>query len=131
MRQMQLRQRVLCAVATLVLMFGACERVREHSVSTTMPNAAVVQDNKRSYTLVEGGLPTDLGTLQLSQLIGPMGGSLTLAGHVLTVPAGAVTEPTLFTLTLGTRGYVEVGLKATREIFGTVVDVGSTGFADG
>ena len=63
------------------------------------------------------------------QLIGFAGGSVSLLGHTLTVPAGAVTKPTLFLLTVLPTGKVEVDLLATITTLFGVVDVGSRGFA--
>jgi hypothetical protein len=49
----------------------------------------------------------------LAKLLGSDGGVLALLNHVLTVPAGAVDEPTLFSMTVLQSGYVEVELTAT------------------
>lgn len=49
----------------------------------------------------------------LALLIGSDGGVLSLLGHVLDVPAGAVSETTLFSMTVLQNGYVEVDLTAT------------------
>jgi hypothetical protein len=49
----------------------------------------------------------------LSLLLGSDGGVLSLLNHILAVPQGAVTEPTLFTMTVLQSGYVEVDLTAT------------------
>src|SRR5437870_3667878 len=121
--------RIAIGAMVIALMFGACERVGERISAPTSPNASVVVAGKKSYTLIEGVPPTD--STSVSQLIGLTGGTLSLAGHSLTVPAGVVTEPTLFTMTLGTRGYVEVSLTATRVVFGNLIDVGSGGFGNG
>lgn len=48
----------------------------------------------------------------LSKLLGLDGGVLALLDHVLNVPAGAVTEPTVFSMTVLQNGYVEVELTA-------------------
>lgn len=49
----------------------------------------------------------------IALLLGSDGGVLSLLNHVLTVPAGAVSEPTLFSMTVLQNGYVEVELTAT------------------
>lgn len=49
----------------------------------------------------------------LAMLLGSDGGLLTLLNHILAVPAGAVDEPTLFSMTVLQNGYVEVELTAT------------------
>lgn len=65
--------------------------------------------NIRRYELVQQPLLNlDLSDLRVSELIGVNGGSITLLGHSLTVPAGAVDQPTLFTLLALPSGYVEV-----------------------
>lgn len=86
-------------------------------------------ESAAAYTLVEGRIPSEISDLQVSQLIGVEGGVLNLAGHTLSVPVGAVDQPTLFTMTLVTNGYVEVDLSATvTDLLGTVIDVGEQGF---
>lgn len=49
----------------------------------------------------------------LAKLLGRDGGILALLGHVIDVPAGAVSEPTIFSMTVIQGGYVEVELMAT------------------
>lgn len=49
----------------------------------------------------------------IAMLLGTDGGVLSILGHVLNVPAGAVTEPTLFSMTVLQNGYIEVELTAT------------------
>lgn len=81
------------------------------------------------YRLVEDRLLLDLADLQVSKLIGIGGGQISLAGYTLTVPAGAVTRPTLFTVTVVTSGYVEVDATATiTGLLGNLIDIGSRGF---
>lgn len=85
--------------------------------------------NIESYTLVEeDGLLSSLTTLHVSELIGIDGGELTLLGHTLTVPAGAVDEPALFTLTVLADGYVHVDLMAVRLSLLGLIDIGAQGF---
>lgn len=91
------------------------------------PQFATLTVGGTTYTRIEERAP---GTeLSLSQIIGLQGGSVSLAGHTITVPFGAVTEPTLFTLELANNGYVEVELSAVvTDLLGRVIDVGSSGF---
>jgi hypothetical protein len=49
----------------------------------------------------------------LAKLLGSEGGILSLLGHILNVPAGAVSEPTLFSMTAIQSGHIEVELTAT------------------
>lgn len=82
------------------------------------------------YTVITESMPRDLlPGVSLSSVIGIRGGRISIAGHVLEVPAGAVTVPTLFTLTVPLNGNVEVDLSATvTDVLGNVIDVGSKGF---
>jgi hypothetical protein len=92
--------RLSCVVAVaLPLLLAACE------------NAPVAPQMRRQYSAENNGdlakvakfrvaLPNEANFA--SQLIGPTGGSISLAGFSVTVPAGAVTQPTLFTITLPT-----------------------------
>jgi len=84
----------------------------------------------REYELVrEPILNLDLSDLRVSQVIGLEGGTLTLLGHTLTVPRGAVDEPALFTLLVLPSGYVSVELTAlTGSLLGGLIDLGSGGF---
>lgn len=49
----------------------------------------------------------------IALLLGSDGGILALLNHVLSVPQGAVSEPTIFSMTVIQAGYVEVELTAT------------------
>ena len=53
-----------------------------------------------------------LNTQSASALIGAAGGSLSVGGQVMTVPAGAVPSPTLFTMTVPPGRYMEVDISA-------------------
>lgn len=73
----------------------------------------------------KGGSSTTVATM-----IDADGGSLELGGHRLTVPAGAVTHPTRFSLKLVENGFIEVDLRAAQvSAAGKQVDVGKRGFA--
>ncbi|MGH7447011.1 MAG: hypothetical protein ACREK1_00120 [Longimicrobiales bacterium] len=86
-------------------------------------------DTDTDYIRIEDVLPTDLPSLQVSSIIGLLGGEVHLAGHVIQVPAGAVSLPTVFTLTLATNGYVEVDISAlTTDLLGNTVNIGEQGF---
>ena len=90
------------------------------------PQFATVKAGGKTYTRIEESAPA--ADLSLSQVIGIDGGSVSLAGHRITVPAGAVSVPTIFTLTLANNGYVEVELTAVVSTLLGVVDVGEDGF---
>lgn len=86
--------------------------------------------NDDEYTLIRdrldlGHLIGDLVELKVSRLIGIEGGKLSLAGHTLTVPPGAVNSPVLFTLQLLPTGIVEVDMTAAKAlgILGRVLNI--------
>lgn len=82
-----------------------------------------------SYYRITEVLPDQVPTLELAEVIGVLGGEIRLMGHTLTVPAGAVSEPALFTLRIVNNGYIEVDLTAVAEgLLGGLVDVGAAGF---
>jgi hypothetical protein len=45
-------------------------------------------------------------------IIGPLGGTLSLAGTIVGIPSGALTVPTLITLTIPASQYMEIEVKA-------------------
>lgn len=72
----------------------------------------LITEPKQTTTSLLGWLvQTVEATIAL--LLGSDGGVLSLLNHVLSVPAGAVSEPTLFSMTVIQNGYVEVELTAT------------------
>jgi hypothetical protein len=75
-------------------------------------------------------LPADEATVTERAVIGPLGGVLYFGNHSITVPIGAVTQPTLFTGTQVGNGYIHVDLTARqRDARGEwTVDVGRRGF---
>lgn len=87
-------------------------------------------DKVKGYTLVRAPLLASAGDLlSVNGLIGGEGGQLTLLGHTLTVPVGAVTEPTLFVMTVLPTGYVEVSLEASiSTLLRGLLDIGGRGF---
>lgn len=113
----------------LIAALGGCERPADPSaVPSTGP---AFSQNVADYVLIEGAIPSSILDLEVSKLIGPDGGSLSLAGHSIDVPAGAVDGVTLFTLTLLTNGYVEVELSAVLNgLLGGLLDVGEEGFGE-
>jgi hypothetical protein len=69
------------------------------------------------------GLP-----LNVSAVIGLLGGVLNLGGHSLVVPYGAVSLPSLFTMTRTSNTYVEVDLMSVRQLLGQILNIGELGF---
>ncbi|HEY0674195.1 MAG TPA: hypothetical protein VGD27_18110 [Longimicrobiales bacterium] len=80
------------------------------------------------YTFIRERSPFDLGGTTISAIIGVAGGTLTLGGHQLIVPRGAVTVPTLFTISLPLDPYVNVDLLATVQTLFGIVNIGERGF---
>lgn len=81
-----------------------------------------------SYTRITEHPPALL-SLEVSQVISLLGGELRIAGHTLSVPRGAVTVPTLFSMRVIRNGYIEVDNSALlRGLLGRVLDVGERGF---
>jgi hypothetical protein len=70
-----------------------------------------------------------LPTASKSVLITSAGGEVRLHGHVVIVPEGAVSVPTLFTILVPLDKLVNVELTATvQTLLGGIVDVGAAGF---
>src|SRR5688572_27410912 len=123
-------KRALQLMALALTISAGCS-TSETTLAPLDRQPAVVYGGGQEYTLVEGTLPLGLPSLEVARLIGVTGGSLSLAGHSITIPAGAVRTPTLFIMTLGTSGFVNVELTAVRIVFGQRIDIGSFGFANG
>jgi len=113
---------------------AACDGADRVAAPTTEPQlqqaAVVTGPNGETYTLIRSkpliSLPLQL---QVTDLISLNGGSITLLGHTLAVPAGAVTSPTLFTMLLGLNGYIEVNLEAlSPSLLGGLLNIGGHGF---
>lgn len=78
---------------------------------------------------IEGRLPEGLATISVSQVMGLLGGELHLAGHVLRIPLGALTESAVVSMTVASNGYVEVELKALKvSLLGRIINLGALGF---
>lgn len=77
------------------------------------------------YTPVPG---RDGDELSVSAVIDAAGGSLALGGHVLTVPAGAVSGPTTFQMELTYEDKLGVKLSATSVGSSVHNDIGAAGF---
>ena len=116
----------------LLLALGACDQSPNSSPSPTGPGDILSSGGTLGgYTLVNDPILPRLISepVNVSKLIGLSGGSLELFGHRLTVPVGAVLEPTLFTLVALPSGHVEVHLTAvSTNLLGRVINVGSNGF---
>ena len=143
MRRCWLNRATMLSLALALFVSGCDQAPTEPEINApeqTLPVEVKAPDATASsggYVLIEAN-PTDtsqglLGGLLrlvggvlnlLVKVIGLDGGLLTLKGHALLVPAGAVTEPTTFSMELLESRYVMVDLTAT--VRGE--DVGEDGF---
>lgn len=129
----RLWQSFLFVPVVVGLAIAGCERVDDPTRATpASPQQQLgLLSSTQGYTPVEDPLVPGLTqSLSTGTLIGVEGGDISVLGHSLVVPAGAVSQPTLFSITVLPTGYVEVDLSATVTTSqGEVVDVGSKGFA--
>ena len=86
---------VLGLLAGLAIL-GSCDQM---PVTPRVPNLRQMPDTRPDWFWNLGGLLkcSPLPADSESQVIGPDGGTLTVGPHTLTVPAGALTAPTLIT----------------------------------
>ena len=78
------------------------------AVSCETPTIPPDQD-PQNFTLAS--CPTTIS--QTTQaIIGPLGGTLSLDGTTIGIPSGALTEPTLITLTIPASPYMEIDVRA-------------------
>ena len=122
--------RSLYVLATAVSL-ASCERATELSAPST-PSAdllgGLLTQPSYSFKLITESVIPPIDT-RASALIGIGGGTVTLMGHTLSVPSGAVSVPTLFTVIALPNSYVDVELTATvTGLLGQIVDVGIFGF---
>lgn len=103
-----------------LLSLGSCEAPGPADV--LLPPNVAARTTTTAYYQVPGN---DGSTGLATGLIGKEGGTITLGEHQLTVPAGAVSAPTVFTMEIADEKYITVLLTA---IQGTL-DIGEKGFA--
>ena len=123
----------LAFVPILLLAVTACDTAEMGPTAPSTPDpllgGLLGGNNVQGYTLVRDPLlPGILNAVSTGSLIGFNGGSISLLGHTVTVPVGAVTKPTLFSLIVLPTGYVEVDLTATLTSILGPFDVGAAGF---
>ena len=116
----------MCAVAALVTVAACGDNLSQPTVLE--PQMMTLSVGQQTFTRIEERAPST-SLLSLSRIIGLLGGTISVANHSVTVPFGAVTLPTLFTLTYAGNGYVEVDATATiTDLLGRILDVGGLGF---
>ncbi|HEX2190162.1 MAG TPA: hypothetical protein VHG51_14740 [Longimicrobiaceae bacterium] len=83
----------------LVLAAAGCDRVEPTAAPAAPPRFSSLTDaTGYVYVIAEGKYATR--TVSESAIIGAAGGKLGVAGHQISVPAGAVDRPTRFTITM-------------------------------
>ena len=115
-----------CAVVALVSVAACGENASQPTVME--PQMVTLTVGQQSFTRIQEIAP-NTSLLSLSRIIGLLGGTISVANHSISVPLGAVTLPTLFTLRHANNGYVEVDATATiTDLLGRILDVGGLGF---
>ena len=104
MTRSRLRSKLLVLTSAL-LAAAACDRSTPAELSIPAPQHAVTVGS----TLLE--CPTDQ-TKSVTGTIDILGGTLTLDGHSISLPAGAVLLPTTFTLTVPASNYMAISITA-------------------
>jgi hypothetical protein len=110
----------------LTVLVAGCERGNVSAPEATGPVAGA-RVSAAGVHMMRSAMP---GKRKVAvRLIGAEGGTIELSGHRLRVPAGAVSEPTLFKVTTADDQTIKVDLLATRRgTRGRDEDVGSRGF---
>lgn len=108
--------RALTVLALLLVgLVAACD-VGEQGRTPLSPDAITpAREDSETDGEEDGTLATEessSGATRAAAWIGSGGGSLTLDGHTIVVPEGAVGGPLCFTMELGTGDYVDVDLHA-------------------
>ncbi|HEX2092369.1 MAG TPA: hypothetical protein VHG28_08205 [Longimicrobiaceae bacterium] len=119
----------LTALPAIALALWSCDSPRQGDLQELVGPSArpSASSSGNGYRLLRGN-DGWIGTS--TALIGSGGGVLQLGEHELTVPSGAVSAPTLFTMTLEDAEHIRVELTATRALLlGGTLDVGKAGFA--
>ncbi|HUP88777.1 MAG TPA: hypothetical protein VM100_05495 [Longimicrobiales bacterium] len=115
----------------LALLTASCSETGNKAPESPLaPPVLHSQNSNTNYTPIRDPLPLTLNLKDLlsTQLIGISGGSISLLGHSITVPKGAVTTPTIFTITVLPTGYTEVSLLALVPNLLSTLNIGEQGF---
>lgn len=92
--------------------------------ATPPPSALEARGGRGALQKVDGSIPA----FDVEAVIGADGGTLGVPGYTLSVPRGAVAQPTRFTFASVNEGFVEVRLTATAVGSAAVNEVGAAGF---
>jgi hypothetical protein len=114
------------ALVALTIGIWGCDQVTEPRPLALEPAEVQAGQSVAGFELVPGG--SDRARTATARL-GYWGGRVTVDGHQLIVPQGAVNTWTTFEVTPWTNGYVGVKLSATQVMAdGRIVRVGEPGF---
>lgn len=97
------------ALAALAALALACGDPTGGPVEPLAPTEHAAEVKSATADPVE--CPTN-ETLSASDLIGTLGGTVSLDGHSIVIPAGALTAPTLITLTVPASNLMEIEIHA-------------------
>ncbi|HET7321820.1 MAG TPA: hypothetical protein VFI96_04935, partial [Longimicrobiaceae bacterium] len=132
MRSKWMKFSTLSAMAlALGLGFSACTDQNPVAADLQVNTAAAPHYSRSFYAdfvqILRGETP-DFTVRDNSAVIDQNGGMLYVSGYMLSVPAGAVNGPTLFTMQLTEDGSIGAELTATAVGSANTNDVGSAGF---
>ncbi|HEX6066994.1 MAG TPA: hypothetical protein VFZ04_22315 [Longimicrobiales bacterium] len=103
------------AVTAALAVLAACDA--QHTDRLFAPNADLVTSNAPSVVKTKSVIRGN----RVTGLVLPTGGSISIDGHTLKVPAGAIDQATWFSMQVVEASVVHVRLKAWRAIDGAAV----------
>lgn len=120
-------RRSAAAVLLLPLLLWSCDSADTPTGALASPSSGpALSTTGSSYYVVKGN---DGDTGLTAVVIGPEGGVLKIGEHELSIPADAVSEPTVFSMSVADPEHIRVNLSATRiSSSGELVNVGKAGF---
>lgn len=109
----------LRGVPTLVLLAAALLGACSETGPTAVPSLQQASDPLHAEIGDDGGAPggplvfcPSYDRLEVEGIIGPEGGTVAVAGHSITLPAGAVSEPVRIRLRVPESDYLELDIDA-------------------
>lgn len=120
-------RRSVVPMLLLPLLLWSCDSADTPTGALAGPASGPAFSTTSSSFYVVKGHDGDTGLT--AAVIGPDGGVLKIGEHELSVPADAVSEPTVFSMSLADSEHIRVNLIATRiSADGQIVNVGTAGF---